>query len=76
MEIKHHSKKGIGILIYISLELFILKAIREANALSSATLGEEVQGSKETAESKKEEKSEEKGASDEDVSSGLGALFG
>lgn len=59
-----------------NIELFILKAIREANALSSATLGEEVQGSKETAESKKEEKSEEKGASDEDVSSGLGALFG
>ncbi|WP_276936091.1 hypothetical protein [Ferroplasma acidiphilum] len=23
MEIKHHSKKGIGILIYISLELFV-----------------------------------------------------
>ncbi len=58
-----------------NIELFILKAIREANALGSASL-EEAQESQETGKSKKEEKTEEKGATDEDVSSGLGALFG
>ncbi len=67
----------LGIVDESNIELFILKAIREASALNQALEGDSVQEKKE--ESKKEKASEpekKEGSSDEDVSAGLSSLFG
>ncbi|MCL5438006.1 MAG: hypothetical protein M1148_02265 [Candidatus Thermoplasmatota archaeon] len=58
-----------------SIQLFILKAIKDAAALNASIGGEEVEETKGAEETKKEPK-EEEGSSDDDVSAGLGALFG
>ena len=59
-----------------NIELFILKAIREATALSG-TLGGETEASEEAEEEpEQEETKEEEGNVDENISEGLGSLFG
>lgn len=57
-----------------NIQLFILKAIKDAAALSAST-GEEAESGEEVGK-KEEETKEEQKPSDEDVSAGLGALFG
>lgn len=63
-----------------NIELFILKAIREATALNSALVGDEAspgeQESSEEVTKKKEENKEEDQDTDENISAGLGSLFG
>ncbi len=65
-----------GIVDEKNIQIFILKAIREASALSSAAGGEDQSSSGEEAGDVKEEEQESEQKSEEDVSSGLDALFG
>ncbi|AKA48098.1 hypothetical protein IX51_02165 [uncultured archaeon] len=58
-----------------NIELFILKAIREATALSG-TLGGEEEASEEAEEEPEQEEKKEEGNVDENISEGLGSLFG
>ncbi len=63
-----------------NIELFILKAIREATALNSALGGEEAPHEEESAQGEEEdqgkESKEEDENADENISAGLGSLFG
>lgn len=59
-----------------NIEIFILKAIREATALSSALGGDESSSGETEEEPKEEEKKEEEGNVEENISEGLGSLFG
>lgn len=61
-----------GIVDESNIQLFILKAITEATSLKEATESKE----ESTSEAKEEKTEEKKGDSDEDISAGLGALFG
>lgn len=58
-----------------NIELFILKAIREATAISG-TLGGEEEASEEAEEEPEQEEKKEEGNVDENISEGLGSLFG
>lgn len=59
-----------------NIEIFILKAIREATALSSTLGGDESSSKEEQEEPKEEEKKEEEGNVEDNISEGLGSLFG
>jgi len=58
-----------------NVELFILKAIREANKLNATVSGEETEKQEEKKEEKKEQKAKAEDTSDS-VSEGLSSLFG
>lgn len=64
-----------GILDESSIELFILKAIRDANALQSVIGGEHSSSTAEGASDRSEKPKEKKEDVDEQISEGLGALF-
>ncbi len=60
-----------------NIQIFILKAIKEASALSEAAAGDtQTSSSEESAGDEKEEEQESEKKDEEDVSSGLDALFG
>lgn len=66
-----------GIVDEGNIQIFILKAIREASALSKAAAGEDTASpGEESTGDEKEEAEEPEKSNDEDASSGLDALFG
>ncbi len=64
-----------GILDESNIELFILKAIRDASALQSVVGGEPASSTGESASDRSEKPKEKKEDVDEQISEGLGALF-